>query len=224
MLKTLMLTLSAMVLVGSLTASSAAETKTYDLLFRTGTLDRIERGTELIYSRRVRNALDDQAATRGTGDVALVVKPGEPAMAELDFRQEAKHRSLGRFPASVGNPMIMYFYETVIRDMAASAGGSPFYIRNRVKEILTEQGEVKTTQSQYEGRTISVQTVRLRPFADDPNRDRMQGFDDLELRVSMSDAVPGWYLSLVAEAPNPTGKGAPTYLLELQFDRLEAVQ
>ncbi len=202
----------------------AAETKAYDLLFRTGTLDAIDRDTELIYRRTVHDALDPQAAARRTGEIALTIGPGAPAMARLDFRQDGRHRPLGRFPASVGNPMIMYFYESVIRDMAASAGGSPFYIRNRVKEILTRPGAVETAQMPYDGDTITVRTVRLRPFARDPNRDRMRGFGDLELRVSMSEAVPGWYLSLVAESADPAGQGAPVYRSELRFDRVQAAQ
>ena len=43
----------------------------------------------------------------------------------------------------------------------------------------------------------------------------MQGFGDLELRVTMSEAVPGWYMSLVAEAA-----GGEVYRSELTFDRL----
>ena len=37
--------------------------------------------------------------------------------------------------------MIMYFVETVTRDMGESAGGSVFYIRNRIKEALVTPTE-----------------------------------------------------------------------------------
>jgi hypothetical protein len=58
--------------------------------------------------------------------------------------------------------------------------------------------------------------VVLRPFADDPNRARMGAFADLELSVTMSEAVPGWYHSLLAATPDGayraetvlTGEGA----------------
>ena len=204
-------------LVLSLTAALAEKVdgqQTYDLLFRNGTLDTIDRSDELHYRRTVRNALQPDRDQRDSGRVAILFEDGN--MARIEFRQEEKGRALGRFPASVGNPMIMYFYESVVRDMSASAGGSPFYIRNRVKEALIQPSEVEPGEAVVNGKTVATKTVRLRPFAGDPNQDRMRGFGDLELSVTMSDEVPGWYLSLVAEAD--------VYRSETTFDRLDAGQ
>ena len=200
------------------TRSEAAQAS--DLLFRQGTLDELSRAAVLRYSRVVTNRANPDAAERDTGEIALSFSQGETPMANLQLRQGHKHRELGSFPASVGNPMIMYFYETVIRDMAETAGGSPFYIRNRVKEALARPAEIVEGKAQFEGREIATSTVTLRPFAGDPNRGRMQGFGALELRVTMSDAVPGWYLTLVAEAPG--ADGAPGgYRSELSFAGLD---
>lgn len=200
------------------TRSEAAQAS--DLLFRQGTLDELSRAAVLRYSRVVTNRANPEAAERDTGEIALSFSQGETPMANLQLRQGHKHRELGSFPASVGNPMIMYFYETVIRDMAETAGGSPFYIRNRVKEALARPAEIVEGKAQFEGREIATSTVTLRPFAGDPNRGRMQGFGDLEMRVTMSDAVPGWYLTLMAEAPG--ADGAPGgYRSELRFDGVD---
>lgn len=193
--------------------------KTYEMLFRNGTLDTIARDSELIYNRTVNNALKPEAAARDTGDVALSFREGEAIMAMIEFRQDGRHRSLGTFPASVGNPMIMYFYETVVRDMAEAAGGSPFYIRNRVKEALVKPSDIVEGEAMIDGEMVETRTIRMLPFEGDPNVDRMQGFGDLELRVTMSDAVPGWYMTLVAEAA-----GGDVYSNSLSFDRQEPAQ
>ena len=195
----------------SLVAEAVDGAETYDLLFRNGTLDTIDREAELVYRRTLKNSLMPDAEARNTGDVAVFFEEGD--MARLEFRQEEKHRALGRFPATVGNPMIMYFYESVIRDMSSTAGGSPFYIRNRVKESLIQPSEVEPGEATVNGETIETKTIRLEPFAGDPNRERMRGFGNLTLTVTMSEAVPGWYVSLVAEAD--------AYRSELMFDRLE---
>lgn len=200
-------------------ANTLDGTQTYDLLFKNGTLDTIDRAVELVYTREVTNTLDVPSGARDTGDIALTFRGGTAEMVMLEFRQDEKHRSLGTFPASVGNPMIMYFYETVVRDMAASAGGSPFYIRNRVKEALVQSSEVEFGEAIFDGKTVQTQTVRMYPFSGDPNIDRMQGFGDLELRVTMSDEVPGWYMSLVAEA-----SGGEVYQSKLNFDRVGAAE
>lgn len=208
--------IGAALMAGMVWATPLEGDKTYDMLFRTGTLDDVNRAAELVYARNVTNSLKPEAAQRDTGDVALSFREGDATLAMLEFRRDGKYRKLGAFPASVGNPMIMYFYETVIRDMAEAAGGSPFYIRNRVKESLIQPSDIVEGEAVVDGRTVSTRTIHIYPFADDPNRDRMQGFGDLELRVTMSEDVPGWYTSLVAEAA-----GGSVYRSELVFDRLD---
>ena len=194
-------------------ADAQMEPKPYDLLFRNGTLGDIPADRALVYDRDVQNSLTPAAATRDTGLVVLGIEEGERPQAELQFRQDSKHRNLGSFPASVGNPIIMYFVETVVRDMAESVGGSPFYIRNRVKESLLRPAE---RAESAEGVSLT-----LRPFDGDPNAARMQGFDRLALTVTMSDEVPGWYRSLRADVPGADG-GAPIYSSVMTFETLEA--
>ncbi|WP_425074688.1 hypothetical protein [Sagittula sp. S175] len=204
----------------------AAETldgqQTYDMLFRQGTLDDVTNDQSLTYTRAVSNALKPEAAERDTGTIVLSFEQQQALMALLEFRQDDKHRGLGKFPASVGNPMIMYFYEAIVRDMAEAAGGSPFYIRNRVKDALIQPSEAIEGEAMVGGETVPTQTIHLHPFKNDPNADRMQGFDDLELTVTMSDKVPGWYLRLVADVP---GEGdTPVYHSEIDFQSIGAVK
>ena len=215
MIKGLAVMLATLLTANVASAEQLDGKATYDLLFRNGTLDQIDRDAALIYRREVSNKIAPEAATRDTGDITLSFQQDNTNVAKLQFSQDNKHRALGTFPASVGNPMIMYFYETVVRDMAEVAGGSPFYIRNRVKDALIQPSDIVEGEAVFQGKTVKTQTIRMYPFAEDPNRGRMQGFGDLELRVTMSDAVPGWYLSLIAQA----AEGA-VYRSELAFDRI----
>ncbi|WP_372571813.1 hypothetical protein [Ruegeria jejuensis] len=224
MIKALLAGLVSVLLSAGLAFSASLDgEETYDLLFRDGTLDSVDRDAALIYRRTVSNQLKPETAERDTGQIALTFRDDASEMAHLEFRQDEKHRAMGVFPASVGNPMIMVFYESAVRDMAESAGGSPFYIRNRVKDALIQPTEVETGEAILDGEAVTTQTVRLRPFEEDPNRDRMQGFGDLVLSVTVSEDVPGWYLKLVAEAL-PEAGGEAVYRSEMVFDRLEGTQ
>ncbi|AXT28727.1 hypothetical protein D1823_18550 (plasmid) [Ruegeria sp. AD91A] len=200
----------------SVSAASVDAEQAYDLLFQDGVLDTISRDKELIYQRTVTNQIRPDTAERDTGVIALSFTNDGNEMAHLEFRQDDKHRAMGVFPANVGNPMIMVFYESAIRDMAESAGGSPFYIRNRIKDALVQPAEIVESEAVVDGKTIPVQIIFMRPFAEDPNRDRMQGFGDLVLRVSVSEEIPGWYLSLVAEAVSERD-GMAVYRSEMRF-------
>jgi len=215
--------LALMIAAGPGLAASADGEATYDLLFRDGTLDGVDRDRALIYRREVTNTLKPEAAMRDTGEISLRIEQADMEMAQLGFRRDGKHRAMGSFPASVGNPMIMVFYESVVRDMAETAGGSQFYIRNRVKESLIQPTEVEAGTATVDGAEIEIQTIRLNPFEGDPNADRMMGFGALELSVTMSHSVPGWYVSLVAEAPAPDGDGL-IYRSSMTFEGMEPVQ
>ena len=205
---------------GAATAEQPQAAGAYDLLFRNGTLDGLPRTETLTYARDVESLLVPAAGARDSGGIALDFAGGEPEMVRLDFRQGEKHRTLGEFPASVGNPMILYFVETAVRDMAEAAGGSPFYIRNRVKDALIRPATIETGTVRWDGAEVPATVVTLRPFEGDPSADRMQGFDRLTLTVTMSEAVPGWYGSLVAEVPGAEGE-APVYRSAITLERAE---
>ncbi|MHA6264440.1 hypothetical protein ACXYMO_14645 [Arenibacterium sp. CAU 1754] len=195
--------------------------ETYDLLFRNGTLNDVPKDLHLVYERVVTNTIKPETAERDTGTVELGFAGGEPLQARLKFIQDDKYRNLGSFPASVGNPIVMYFVETVVRDMAETAGGSPFYIRNRVKDALVQPAEIENLNMDYDGQTISATSVVMRPFSADPNKEQMKGFGDLEVTVVMSDAVPGWYHSLSARVPDGDSDGM-IYDSTLTFESLDA--
>lgn len=195
----------------------AAAAETYQLLFREGVLSGIGAGDTLSYIAR-RSGRSAPAPVPGQ-DIAmppaelrldLTVEPGSEVIltaVQGDTRQRA-----GTFPGSVGNPLIMFFLETVLRDMASQSAGSPFYIRNRIKDALLREADIRPLDLSFGGATVSAQEVTIRPFAKDTARERMSGFADLALVAVVSDAVPGWYYSLTATAPAAPGEAGPGYV------------
>ena len=97
----------------------------------------------------------------------------------LDQKSDDRARKIGPFPMSAGDPVLTFFLEQTVRDMATLTGGSPDYIRNRFKDAIFRAGELAETGGQ------SVATFR--PFADDPNAARMQGFETLTLTFIMDN-------------------------------------
>ena len=85
MIRILGAALLAALLGGVAVAAPLAGDKTYDLLFRGGTLDEIDRDAALVYHREVTNTLKPDAAERDTGDIALSFREGEMTMALLQF-------------------------------------------------------------------------------------------------------------------------------------------
>ncbi|MDK3075321.1 hypothetical protein QO034_19765 [Sedimentitalea sp. JM2-8] len=183
-------------------AQPAAAEPAYDLIFKQGTLSDLGMQSVLVYDRQVEIAADLDRARRSTGTVDMAFATDD--MAQLTFRQDDKHQSLGRFPASVGNPIVMYFVETVLRDVAHEAGGSPFYIRTKIKDSLVQPAEIESVTLRFGDRDVAGQKITLHPFRDDENRDRMKGYGDLSLSFTVSEDYPGWYGALVADVPGET--------------------
>lgn len=185
-------------------AMNAQASETYDLIFKTGTLDALPKDSSLSYDKAVSVAGNAELSEQNSGLVKLNI--GGENEAQLKFYQGEKHRPIGVFPVDVGNPIIMYFVETVVRDVAANTGGSPFYIRNRVKESLIKFAEIESEVIEFGAQEISAQHITLRPFRGDKNVQRMRGYGELAVTVTMSEDVPGWYYSLVASASGPNGE------------------
>lgn len=184
------------------------------IVLKTGTLADFDRATDLIYDQITALPAAPELAEREVGQVVLAADPADDSAVTLSFQRGEATRRMGSFPQSVGNPLFMYAAEAVIRDMAHFAGGSPFYIRNRLKDALANRASFTEGTAQWNGAETDTLTAVMRPFEGDPNRARMQGFADLTLTVVMSDAVPGWYLSFDAEA---LSDGALVYRRKLEL-------
>ena len=125
---------------------------------------------------------------------------GKPAL-QLDQVAQGRNRRIGPFPVSGGDPVLVFFLESTTRDMAALTGGSPDYIRNRIKDAVFRGGAVE--------RKGGVITVVARPFADDPSRDRMRGFETLELRFVLGGDPGAPLREMVARTSAPVAAAVP---------------
>lgn len=212
---------TCLLVLGLLASEPLHAAEPYDLIFRTGTLSNVPTDHELVYSRAMTMPDNPQVEQAGTGLIVLSFVPDD--MAELDFRQGDRHRIVGLFPVTVGNPLAMYFLETVINDISRDTGGSPYYLRNRIKESLRESAEIKELEERTDGQSIATRQITLHPFQGDRNRDQMLGYEDLAMTFTMSDDVPGWYASLVAEVPSDD-TAPPFYRNALTLTDTEASQ
>lgn len=192
-----------------------AAAETYELLFRSTALKGLEAvpgGSEagqstLVYSRVI-SGVDERPAD-GSFSIGLKIKPDDNVA--LTLYQGTRSRGLGNYPASVGNPVIMYFLESVLADIAVQSGGSPFYMRNRIKEALLRDAQIVPVSLHYLDRNIAAREVTIRPFRKDKARERMGRFSELALAVTVSEDIPGWYYSLVATVPAVVGGAEAGY-------------
>lgn len=112
-------------------------------------------------------------------------------------------REITSFSLGTSNPVLLYFLEAATRTMAEATGGSPFYIRNRIREALGGADLGTTGEATHGGAPVAVRQVTLAPFAGDPNRGRMGEFADLAIAITVAPDLPGRILALSADTPAP---------------------
>lgn len=181
----------------SLAAPAGAGSFT-DLVMAPGVFADAPDGEVATYERTLQAPADLSQLTGKSGRVALAARPGQRGrLLAMTRTQDGATLPIAEFPASGANPVLLYFLESTARNMGEATGGSPFYIRNRMREAL---------DAAQAGDPGTVQTVTLQPFAHDPNRARMGIFADLTLTLRYDPADPGRPLELSADtAPGPNG-------------------
>lgn len=174
----------AMALALAMAAQGAGAGPLSDLLMAPGGVAPVAPGTVIARYEHDRALPPPAAGAEGARSPALSDAVVTLAMAEnaqgpvLEIARAegaGEPRPLAAFPAAGPNPVLLYFLEGTVRAMAEATGGSPYYIRNRIREALAAAGPGEPAAGGRE--------ALLTPFAADPNRDRMGGFAGLTLRI-----------------------------------------
>lgn len=209
-------------LLAAAIATEAASGEAQDRLFAEGVLDGVVSGRELIFRHeRSGGYPGERPAKIADGEIAVALTAGEEGRrAEVRLTGQDGSPAVAQLPAAAGHPLLLVFLENSARAMAELTGGNPVYIRNRMREALGAQDETEPAEIVVEGAAAPGTRITFRPFADDPNRNRMGAFADLELDFVVSDAVPGGFAELRA-ASGPGAGGEPDYLESMVFERIE---
>jgi hypothetical protein len=186
--------LAVFALIALMAAPSLEAGEAQDRLFAVGVLDGVPTGRSLVFARERSGEFDTtRLPALADAEIAVTLAAADPSgrKAVVSTRDDGKERVLTDLPADAGHPLLVVFLEVVVRDVAALTGGSPFYIHNRIREALADQDAIETVEITRDGAATPGQRLVFRPFVSDANRARLGALADLEIRVTLSDAVPG---------------------------------
>lgn len=191
-----------------------------DRLFEEGVLKSVAPGTELVYSHvRQGDERDERVVWIDDGELRVALQSGQDGSREavISMLADGKvQRQMTPLPVSIGNPVLLTFLESSLRAMANITGGSPFYIRNRIKAALRDSGTITPVTVKVGDEMVEAQQITFIPFQHDQNRARMGEFADLELRFIVSDKAPGGFLLFLAET-RPQADGAVAFREKITY-------
>ena len=169
-----------------------------DLLMAPGVFAEAPVGSAVAYAEERTVPDGGSLVDVAAGAVRLEVhEDGGKRELRLVKESEGQAQPVGTCPPGVANPLLRDFLETTVRATAEATGGSPYYIRNRIREALVA---ADATGEGGEREAVLV------PFAGDPNRAKMGAFADLTLRLRFDPERPERILELSADtAPGEAG-------------------
>jgi len=179
-----------------------------DLVFSNGVLGNIPQDKTVTYTHLRLGPEGNEFHSIADGLVSLAIVPSEIGGDEviLEMLDNGQLRNRTPFPADAGNPIVMAFLESSLRSMAKITGGSPFYLRNRIKDSLRSGGQIEPVKITIDGAIIDAMKVTFMPFINDKNAARMGDFAQLELVFVVSESVPGGFVLFSANTPETAGK------------------
>ena len=194
----------------ALSAPAGAQT---EILFSTPHLEETASNSTLVYhwTSHFRDGTTGDIAERTeTVKLAIGASPDIGARPlEVTMISDGHERRIDSFTGVPGNPVLMVFLEGMVRSIQKATGGSPFYLRNRIKDALRDGLTVSTDKN-------GVETLTMRPFETDRNRARMGPFAMTEVQFVVDRSAPGMLLRMVADTGGPRDQAV--YYEEVVFD------
>lgn len=192
----------AFLATSALAAPTAAE-----LFFEAPYLSKVAPGTTLNYAYK---HVTSEAKLGEGFDETLEMKVSAPEedaskrVAEVLIHRGDREGEAGPFPTMNGNPIALILLERDVKEMAQLTKGSPFYLRNRVREHLST-GTVEPAHFSYDGREVEGWKLTMRPFTEDPNKDKLLELAGRRYEFLFSDSVPGGLYSIDVVTPKADG-------------------
>lgn len=197
-----------------------------DILFESDHLDNVAQGDELKYSfeRHVSEekllgpAFSDEIKV----DVAKVHDDGKRDVDVAIFSGD-RGRDPRHLTGMTANPLLVFYLDRAVSNYSMLAGGSKGYLKNRFRLALRTTARIETAKIKYNGKVVEGHHVLVEPYVNDPNKEKMSGYEKSRFDVFVSEEVPGFLVELKSkfESASP---GAPDLEERIILDGAEVVK
>lgn len=175
------------------------------LLFDTNHMQGIHAPTTLTYAYRKEAANEDGFEDEVKVDINRINPDGTVAVTTR-FLSGDRTVPLPPIDEAHGNPALLGFLERDIVEMKRLTGGSTGYFRKRIRMALAQAQEVRPIRFRYAGKEIHGQEVRIRPYLNDPLRDRFPDYEHKSYVFVFSQELPGSLYRISSSSSQPAAE------------------
>lgn len=216
----------AVMLASTARAASEDSKKATDMLFEAKHIASVSAGTELVYKFE-RKPSDEKVLGPGYSDDIKVMVESDGAEGKknvvVSMFTGDRAREPNRITDMDGNPMLVVYLDTALGHFQQLAGGDRSYLKNRFSKSIGDASSLSPVKISYKGQVVDGYRVTVTPFADDPARAKMRGFEGSVFTITISDKIPGQFAQMIANYSN-TQKDSPTLVETTTLDGVGEVQ
>jgi hypothetical protein len=198
----------------SVPAAAMAEDmpKPADILFNRPHIASVAAGTVLDY-KFVRKPSNEKALGPGFSDDITVKIDSDAAAGKKNVVVQIYSGDRAREPQRItgmdGNPLLIVYLDGAVSHFRQLAGGDSAYLKGMFSRYLASGATVAPVKILYKGQEVSGYQVTATPFANDPARAKMKGFEGATFKIALSDKIPGYLAQMVSNYTS-TDKTAPS--------------
>lgn len=115
---------------------------------------------------------------------------------------------------ALSNPALMCFLERDIAEMERLTGGKAAYFRKRIRLALSEGPIGAPVEVSFGGKTVNAREYRIKPYANDPNKQKFPKYVGKTYIFVLSDGVPGGIYRVDSVLPDPAAADGKVVLIE----------
>ena len=204
----ILLATSALMATGASATLAQEISQPEKILFQSNHFRTLKKPTELRYTYH------QEAAAPDAFDDAVTLtirKPNADGTASVaaQFLTGSHAIAIAPIDHAQGNPAILGFLERDIAEMKRLTGGSTNYFRKRIRLALAApDAAIKTITVNYAGRPVAAQEITVRPYIDDPLKDRIGKFAGKGYVFVISEAIPGSVFQVYTTLPKDPSSAA----------------
>ena len=193
-----------MVLAAPLSATMAAAEnyEAADLIFKERHLDLVGKGTGVAYKFEHKVSDEKLMGKPFTDDIKLAVTDvnaeGQRILDVTVFTGE-RQRPIQNYDGLTINPVFIWFLDKCVENFRTVAGGKQPYLKGRMRDSFVDKPKLEDVKVEFGGKTIDAKKITIVPFATDPNKHKMQGFENSTFTFILSKDIPGYFYELTAD-------------------------
>ena len=173
-----------------------------DIIFNTRHLDLVGKGGVVDY--KFEHSVSDEKLLGKpfTDDIKIVVSDVTPEgqrVVDVTVFTGDRQRPVQNFDGLSINPVFIWFLDKSVENYRLLSGGKHNYLKGRIRDAFLDKAKLEPVKVDFGGKSVDGYKVTMVPFEEDPNKSKMQGFENSKFTFVMSKDIPGYFYELNAE-------------------------